>query len=195
MKVIGLTGSIGSGKSTVGKVMEQKFSVKLLMTDDIGHKLMEKGQSCYMEIVSVFGHDILDKDENINRNALGQIVFHDESKLQVLNGVIHPKVTAYLIDDIKLEKERMQYDYYVIESAILFQSGLNEICDECWYVDAKEEIRRKRLIENRGYREEKIDSIMEAQRENHKYKTICHQNIDNNYGTEDIYGQLEKLLV
>lgn len=195
MQIIGLTGSIGSGKSTVGKMMEKGFSVKLVMTDNLGHKMMEKGTVGYKEIISVFGEDILDEDGNIDRNLLGKIVFQDEEKLQGLNHIIHPKVREYLEKDIKKEQEAGKYKYYVMESAILFQSGIDELCHECWYVDAEETVRRKRLMENRGYSSSKIDAIMEKQIENEKYKMSCKQKIDNNHDLQAICDKLEKLLV
>lgn len=195
MKIIGLTGSVGSGKSTVGALMEKNFSVKMRMTDNIGHLAMEPGQDSYQKIVEYFGTDILREDESIDRNRLSGIVFSDVSKLEVLNGIIHPWVKAYLGRDIEEEQKSQRFSYYVIESAILFQTRLDSMCTEVWYVDAKEEIRRDRLKKNRGYSDEKVDAIMRQQRENEQWKLHCDRMIENNRDETSILEQLENYLV
>lgn len=195
MKIIGLTGSVGSGKSTVGTLMEKNFSVKMMMTDNIGHLAMEPGQESYEKIVAHFGKGILREDKTIDRNQLSQIVFSDDVQLRVLNGIIHPWVKAYLRKDIEKQQAKQDVSYYIIESAILFQTELDSMCTEVWYVDAKEEIRRERLKKNRGYSDEKVDSIMRQQQENEKWKLQCQKIIENNQDENSILEQLEKYLV
>lgn len=195
MKIIGLTGSVGSGKSTVGALMEKHYSVKMRMTDNIGHLAMEPGQESYRKIVESFGNGILREDKSIDRNRLSAIVFSDMSKLEVLNGIIHPWVKDYLRKDIEKEQARGVFYYYVMESAILFQTGLDAMCEEVWFVDAKEEIRRERLKKNRGYSDEKVDSIMRQQRENEQWKLRCDRIIENNSDEISILKQLEKYFV
>lgn len=195
MKIIGLTGSVGSGKSTVGALMEKHFSVKMRMTDNIGHLAMEPGQDSYQKIVESFGDGILREDKTIDRNRLSGIVFSDTSKLQVLNGIIHPWVKDYLRKDIAQEQARGLFSYYVIESAILFQTQLDAVCGEVWYVDAREEVRRERLKKNRGYSDEKVDSIMRQQRENEQWKLRCDKILENNSDEASILEQLKKYFV
>ena len=144
MKIIGLTGGIGSGKSTVGKRMEELKAVKLQMTDDIGHIALEQGTESYDKIIESFGKSFLKENGEIDRNLLGQLVFANQDKLEKLNAIIHPWVIDYLKRDIENTKKENKYLYYVVESAILFQTGLDRICEEIWYVDADEDIRRKR---------------------------------------------------
>lgn len=195
MKIIGLTGSVGSGKSTVGVLMEKNFSVKLRMTDNIGHLAMEPGQDSYQKIVEYFGTNILREDKSVDRNRLSGIVFSDTSKLEVLNNIIHPWVKSYLRRDIEEEQKLQHFSYYVIESAILFQTQLDSMCEEVWYVDAREEIRRERLKKNRGYSDEKVESIMRQQRENEQWKLHCDRVIENNRDEIWILAQLENYLV
>lgn len=195
MKIIGLTGSVGSGKSTVGVLMEKNFSVKLRMTDHIGHLAMEPGQDSYQKIVEYFGTNILREDKSVDRNRLSGIVFSDTSKLEVLNNIIHPWVKSYLRRDIEEEQKLQHFSYYVIESAILFQTQLDSMCEEVWYVDAREEIRRERLKKNRGYSDEKVESIMRQQRENEQWKLHCDRVIENNRDEIWILAQLENYLV
>lgn len=195
MKIIGLTGGVGSGKSTVGKIMQENFSLKLVMTDALGHLAMKVGTESYKKILSEFQADILQENGEIDRKKLGEIVFKDENKLDKLNQIIHPWVIEYLKKDIEEEKKRKQYQYYVMESAILFQSHLDCLCQEKWYVDAKEEIRRQRLKDSRGYSDEKIDNIFKTQEENEQYKLQCEVEISTNNGEQSILPQLEQFLV
>ena len=194
MKIIGLTGGIGSGKSTVGKRMEELKAVKLQMTDDIGHIALEQGTESYDKIIESFGKSFLKENGEIDRNLLGQLVFANQDKLEKLNAIIHPWVIDYLKRDIENTKKENKYLYYVVESAILFQTGLDRICEEIWYVDADEEIRRTRLQENRGYNVEKIDSIMAQQRENEVFKKQCQVFILNNGELSEVDTQIKKFL-
>lgn len=194
MKLIGLTGCVGSGKSTVGNKMQEHFSVKLVMTDDLGHLAMEPGTDSYQKIIHTFGTAIKKSDGQIDRAVLAKIVFDNKEKLEQLNGIIHPWVKEYLKKSIEQEKQQGQFSYYVMESAILFQSGLDKICDEIWYVDADEAIRRERLKNSRGYTDEKIDSILKNQAENERLKQQCDVIISTNAGENSILPQLQKYL-
>lgn len=195
MNVIGLTGSVGSGKSTIGKLLEEHFSVKLLMTDQIGHLAMAPGTSSYDKIVSVFQREILKEDQTIDRGKLSEIVFADAGKLEQLNGIIHPWVKDYLKETIETEKQAGRYEYCVIESAILFQTQLDQMCDHVWYVDTEDSVRRQRLKQSRGYTDAKIDSILKEQEENEQLKTRCQYVIENNGELSSVLSQLEKLVV
>lgn len=195
MKIIGLTGGIGSGKSTVGKRMEQLGTVKLQMTDEIGHIALEQGTESYNSIIENFGNSFLRENGEIDRSLLSQIVFGNQDKLEMLNSIIHPWVFEFLRKDIDKTQKENKYLYYVVESAILFQTGLDRICEEIWYVDAAEEVRRKRLQENRGYNVKKIDSIMEQQKENDIFKKKCQVVIMNNGELAEVDTQIKKYLL
>lgn len=194
MKVIGLTGGIGAGKSTIGALMEENFSVRLLMADQIGHLSMMPKESAYDEIVALFGKEILKRDGQIDREKLGKIVFSDKDKLQQLNQIVHPWVRNYVSKEIEKEKRQGNYLYFVIESAILFESGFDDLCQEVWYIDASEEIRRKRLKESRGYTDARIDSILSNQKKCSNYQKKVFQTIQNDEEIEKVLLQLKKLL-
>ena len=195
MRIIGLTGSVGSGKSTVGKLMEEHFNVRLQMTDEIGHLAYQKGTESYEQIIQLLGKVILDEDKEINRKLVADKVFQEERLLEQLNSIIHPWVKQYLSEDMEQQKKKKEYSYYVIESAIMFQTGLDRMCDEVWYVDAEDAVRRERLKSDRGYSDDKINNIMDNQWENAKRKEQCQQVINNNGNKSLIMEQLEKLLV
>ena len=195
MKVIGLTGGVGTGKSTVVAMAEEKEAVRAVKADEIGHLAMEPGQSAYYEIITVFGNGIVRKDKTINRKKLAEIVFSDRNKLEVLNGIIHPFVRHYIENVIEAERQNGTCRYFIIEAAILLETGYQEICDEIWVVITKEELRRQRLKESRGYSDEKITAVMKEQMSDQEFLRYADQIIENNESIEDVKRKLDLLLV
>lgn len=195
MKIIGLTGGIGSGKSTIANIIKDKYHGHILIADDFGHFAMQIGKEPYNKIVDLFGVEILMENKEIDRSKLSEIVFQDKNQLEKLNAIIHPFVHKSIlmkIDEIqKKEKEAL----IVIESAILIEAGYTEMCDEIWYVYSSEEIRKRRLKENRGYTDDKISAIMEKQLKEESFCEKSTKTISNNGDIHEIYQQLENLLV
>lgn len=195
MKVIGLTGGVGCGKSTVAQIIKENYNAAVLIADDIGAMLMQKGQSCYEKIVAEFGADVLEEDGQLNRKKIAAIVFADNEKLMVLNGIVHPKVKDYIKNEIASIQKDNQKDYVFIESAIILESGYGDICDEFWYVSAPYEERVKRLKNARGYSDAKIQAIMENQKEEKQFAEQCSVILENDGKLEKICSQLKILLV
>ena len=92
MKVLGITGQVGAGKSTILAYLEEKYKAKVIQADQVGHLVMEPDTSCYKQICSLFGEQILAADQKIDRKKLGAIVFADQEKLAMLNAIVHPAV-------------------------------------------------------------------------------------------------------
>lgn len=200
MKIIGLTGSVGSGKTTVAHILEQEFSARLLITDEIGHMFMQPGEKGYQEIVGIFTEEILEDAADISgqraidRKKLGAKVFGHPEKMELLNGIIHPLVNQYVECIICEERSRETLPYLVIESALLIEAGYEDICDELWYVAADDEIRRKRLKASRGYSDEKITAILKNQLSDEGFKKQCTKILVNNGSFVEIYQQIKVLL-
>ena len=195
MKVIGLTGGVGCGKSTVAKMIKEKFPAEILIADDIGFELMMPGAVCYEEIVKKFGTEVLLPDKTLNRPMISKIVFGDKMKLECLNQIIHPRVKEYIKERLEHARQSGLYSYVFIESAIILEAGYEDICDEFWYVTASEEIRRARLKESRGYTDEKIDSIMKNPKHENEFQNRCSRVLDNNGEIEKIFSELKLILV
>lgn len=193
-KVIGLTGGVGSGKSTIGKLMVEKFGVTLVVSDEVGHLCMEIGEDAYEKILENFGEDILDENRKIDRKKLSSLVFGNEEKLKILNNIIHPAVRQYVENKINEMKEKEE-PYLVLESAILLQAGFGDLCDEIWYVQVSEQTRRERLRLSRGYSDEKIDSILKNQWSNKEFLEQTDKRIWNEGNLSAVVQQIEKLLV
>lgn len=192
--VIGVTGGVGAGKSFVLSIMEKEFDAKLLYADDIAHQLTEPGHSCYERIVVEFGSEILKQDKTIDRKKLADIVFENSIALKKLNHIVHPMVKEYIQGEISCIRLEDPAKIIVIEAALLIEDHYNEICDELWYVKAKEEIRRKRLKESRGYSDEKIDKIIKNQLKESEYEENCQKIINNNENIEKTRQEIKNAL-
>lgn len=179
MKIIGITGGIGAGKSTVLNLLRESYGAYIVETDKLAHQLMMPGHNAYHEIVKVFGRGILQLDKTIDRSKLGAIVFQDEQALQQLNKIVHPAVKDFILQDIKNKREQGQISYYVIEAALLIEDGYKTICDELWYIYAKQEKRIQRLMAGRGGSREKWEQIIASQSSEQYYREHCNVVIDN----------------
>lgn len=177
MKVIGLTGGVGCGKSTIAARLQKEWGADLLIADEIGHMALEKDTTSYKEILDCFGVDVTGKNGEIDRSLLAGKVFEDAERLEQLNAIIHPFVLAYIRNYIAERKGKE--GILVLESAILLESGCKELCDEVWYVYASEPERKRRLMESRGYSEEKAESIMKQQLSEEQFREACDRVIFN----------------
>ena len=101
LRIIGITGEAGAGKTTVTKKYASLKKGYYILTDDVAKKIMEPGNSCYDKVIDHFGKDILEKDKSINCSKLASIVFNSESELKVLNSLVHGEVAAKVTDIIK----------------------------------------------------------------------------------------------
>ncbi len=193
MKVIGLTGGVGSGKSTVTEILKD-LGYQAVQTDAIGKDLMRPGEAGYREIVLFFGDSILQEDGQIDRNRLAKIIFHEPRKKSVVESIIHPLVKRRVIDAVTEARIQGDADFFFVESALLYEDHYETVCDEFWYVYAPESVRRQRLKASRGYSDEKIDSILKSQLSDKSFRSICTQVIDNSGDRQKTKGCLEKLL-
>lgn len=162
MKVIGITGGVGAGKSTVVGILQKHYTIEYLHCDAIAHELMERGGSAHEELLSLFGEDLVNADGTLNRSKLYERAFLGD-RVEELNACVHPKVRIYVEDRIASLRAEKFDGMVLIEAALLIEAGYKEICDELWYVHAPVEMRRARLKANRGYSDERVDSIMEEQ--------------------------------
>ncbi len=193
MKVIGITGGVGSGKSKVLAYLQEKHQVVVCQADQVAWTLQEPGQECHKKIVDFFGTDVLDEDEKIDRKRLGNIVFQDAEKLEVLNQIMHPAVKVRIKEQMRLEAEKGT-KCFAIEAALLLEDHYNEICDEVWYIYADENVKRKRLKESRPYTDEKIDNIMRRQLSDETFREKCDIFVKNSGEFQETCRQIDALM-
>ena len=194
MRIIGITGGIGTGKSTVLHIMEQEKGVYIMETDRLAHTLMEPGQKAYKKIVEVFGAHILSEDQTIDRASLGKIVFEDADRLEQLNAIVHPAVKEYIMADIEAKRKSGVVQFYVIEAALLIEDGYKAICDELWYIYVDREKRIRRLVKGRGGDRAKYESVMENQATEEYYMSNCDVVIHNEESLEKTANIVKELL-
>lgn len=193
MKVIGITGGVGCGKSAVLAFLETEYAAVVTQLDEVAKQLQKRGQECFEQIVAQFGTDILRDDGELDRNRLAETVFQDSERLLKLNAIVHPKVKAWVKEDIE-QKRRDGVDLYVIEAALLPTAGYESICDEMWYIYAEEPVRRRRLKESRGYTEEKITQMIASQPTEQRFRESCGHVIENSGTLENTKEQIGELL-
>ena len=162
MKVIGITGGVGSGKSAVLKLLEEEYHAVVVQLDEVAKALQRKGTPCWKAIVEAFGREILDENEELDRKKLAQIVFQSSEKLEQLNGIVHPAVKQQVLLDIE-EKRKEKTELYVLEAALLLEAGYAKICEETWFIYTEESVRRERLKASRGFSDERITDKIRSQ--------------------------------
>jgi len=194
MKVIGLTGGIGSGKSLVAKILREKYGAYILSTDDIAKEQMEPGGDSYREVVEYFGSEIVNPDGTINRGRLAAIIFDDKNKRLKVNEITHPKVLDAVRNKIEAVREKQLAPYLVVETALMIEAGYDFICDEVWYVHTPEEVRRGRLKRERNYPDEKIDSIFANQSKEEAFRSKFSKVIENIGDIAKLEQQVDRLI-
>lgn len=193
MKIIGITGGVGSGKSAVLQLLQQEYGAVVVQLDEVAKKLQKKGTPCWNEIIEVFGTEILDETKELDRKKLAQIVFQDQEKLARLNAIVHPAVKQYVLLDIE-EKRKAKTSLYVLEAALLLEAGYDKICEETWFIYTEESIRRARLKESRGYSDNRIADMIKSQNPESYFRRNCTRMIDNSGTMEATKRQIGEIL-
>lgn len=192
-KIIGITGGIGSGKSTVLQMLKSMCSCEILMADDIAKKLMKKGGVLTETAIRLFGEDAYLEDGTINGKYVADIIYSDVIKKKKWENAVHPAVRKYIISET--ERIRMTgVNFIFLEAALLIENNYEEICDELWLVYAESSIRRQRLKETRMYSDQKISDIFKAQMSDDGYRKHCRFVIDTGKSFEDTRRQIENKL-
>ncbi|MFD2761813.1 dephospho-CoA kinase [Lentibacillus juripiscarius] len=190
--VLGLTGSIASGKSTVS-LMFDDFNIPVIDADKISREVVMPGEKAYEQIVDVFGEGILREDCSIDRKKLGAIVFDNEEKRGTLNSIVHPAVRKKMI---------ARRDAYVtsgtksvvLDIPLLFESKLTHLVDKTIVVYVDEEVQLERLMERDGYTEKEARQRMNAQIPVKEKAALADAVIDNNGSKQESFRQLESFL-
>lgn len=157
-RIIGLTGGIGSGKSTVARFIASK-GIPVYIADEEAKKIMDD-EEVIKEISSLFSENVLTEFGKLDRKKIGAIVFKDKNSLEKLNRIIHPKVKEHFIAWLKEHKD---YSFIVKEVAILFETGGDKECDQVILITAPEEVKINRVKERDGLSVEEIKKRMKNQ--------------------------------
>ncbi len=194
MKIIGITGGVGCGKSEVIRYIMKKYRCFVIFADDVAKQLQQKGNLCYDRIVALLGEEILASDGEIDKAKMATKIFADECLLEKVNAIIHPAVYDYVKEKISEHKKKNEVDFFIIEAALLIECGYGKIVDEMWYVYTADEIRRERLKKSRGYSDEKISQIFSSQLSYEEFKSASTFMLDNNGTVENAQEQIDNKL-
>ena len=194
MKVIGITGGVGAGKSTVLGYIETHYKAKILYADTMAKELQQKGRPLYEPVLELLGRDVLGPDEEIDKAKMAKKIYENPILLQQINELIHPAVVKAITDEITAMRKCPKVDYFFIEAALLIENGFDKICDELWYIYAKDEVRIKRLMESRGYSAEKCKQIMDSQLDEASFRKACKVVIENSGVQSDTWRQIDAIL-
>lgn len=177
MLVIGLTGSIGTGKSEVARLLESLGAV-LINADQVGHEAYKPNTESWRAVVEAFGRDILQPTDEIDRRKLGAIVFSDPQQLAKLNGIMHPRMAGMVGE--RIEKLRTQgTEVVVVEAAVLFEAKWDYLVDEVWTTDAPVETVIQRLRDRNGMEEEEVRKRIDSQMSREERLAKSHLVLDN----------------
>ena len=193
MRVIGITGGVGSGKSRVLKHLQEAYGAVIWQLDEVAKELQRAGEPCFERITGMFGPSVVGADGELDRQELGRMVFGDVQKLMQLNAAVHPEVRRQVLRQIA-DSRKNGTKLFVIESAILPTAGYEDICEEMWYIYTKESVRRERLKVSRGYSDERIDRMIASQPGEEAFRNICSKVIDNSGTFENTKEQIGELL-
>jgi len=194
-KIIGLTGGIASGKSTVSNILKS-MGFNVIDADVISREVVEIGKPAYFEIVEHFGRDIIDEDGNINRKKLGSIIFNDDNEREKLNLIVHPYIFAAIKDYIEKDSEsKIIFVDIPLLIEVLDDLQFHGIhFDEIWLVYVDEEIQLKRLMERDSIGKEEAIKRIEAQMPMCLKKKYATRIIDNSGEKNELEGKVKKLV-
>ncbi|MCD5410515.1 MAG: dephospho-CoA kinase [Clostridiales bacterium] len=184
-KVIGLTGGIACGKTTVSNILKE-LGAFIIDADKIAREVVKKGAPALGEIASEFGDSYLLTNGELNRKKMGELVFSDSEALTKLNKITHPQIVRKIQNEIKWSKENSNYRVIIVDAALLIENNLTELVDELWLVTASESIQINRLVKRDNFTETEARLRIDSQMTLEEKKKFADNIIDNS-------GSLERL--
>ena len=188
-KVIGITGSIAAGKSTVCRYLEERYNIYRLDADQVGHEMIER-PNIVKELTNAFGTSILDTVGKIDRRALGGLVFTDPEKLARLNAITHPAICQEIEERIRSRRDPL----ILLEAIELLRTPLKALAGEIWVVWAEDTVRVRRIMARQGLSEAEAWDRVRGQWPQENYKKAADVLIDGGQPLEEMYRFLDRLM-
>lgn len=178
MKVIGLTGGIATGKTTITDYL-LSLGAAVIDADSISRRLTEPGNAALLEIEAAFGKEYLDEQGSLKRKELGRLIFSDEASRLKLNQILHPKIAGGIKEELA-RYQRAGHAAVVLSAPLLFEAGLDALTDEVWLVALAQPEQIRRLMARDGISEEEAKKRLNAQSSLQDKLAKAHRIIDNN---------------
>lgn len=189
--VIGLTGGIGAGKSTVTQMLSD-LGAAVIDADIVGHQIYLPDMPAWREIVEAFGTDILQADRTINRQALGRVVFADPEALRTLNRIVHPKMLERMRELVAELRARGGVKAIVVEAAVLIEANWTSLVDYVWVVVASGAVVTERLAKQRNLSPDQVRARLAAQLSNDERRQHAHVVIENNGSLAQVQAAVKR---
>jgi len=190
MKVIGITGSFGTGKTFVASIIKRSFGAKVLNADEIAHEVIRKGTPAYKKIVALFGEEVLDNGRNIMRKRLADIAFRNKESVGRLNRIVHPEVISCIKRAIRKAGKK---EVIVIDAPLLVEANLTGMVDKLIVVKANRKAQLKRCTKKFCIKERKVLDRIENQMPLAKKIKLADFVVDNNGTKSETRKQVKEI--
>ena len=193
MKIVGLTGGISSGKSTVSSYLKQ-LKIPVIDADEVARKVVEPNSQGAREIRKAFGSDVFEEDGSLNRQKLGALIFSNTENRQKLDDLLQPLIKIMILDEIEEYRQKGE-NMIVLDLPLLFEKQYEELCEEIIVVYVPRELQLERLMKRNQYTKQEALSRIDSQlsiEEKRKRATVL---LDNQGTIQQLYQQVEQWLV
>lgn len=188
---IGITGGIGSGKTTVCKMFEE-MGAKVIYADELAKQIMEEDENIKKGVKEVIGEEAYIEGK-LNRKFIASVIFSDDTKKKNLEAIVHPAVIKKIIDEFKTLAEQKTHNFVIVESALIFESGLDRELDYVIVVDADEEEKIKRIMKRDNCTRKEVLNRMKTQMEPKRKKELADIVIQNNSDIDSLRSKVKFL--
>ncbi|QIB69463.1 dephospho-CoA kinase [Aminipila butyrica] len=192
MKIIGLTGGIGSGKSTTSSYLAQK-GCPVIDADQVAREMVGPDSPVLKELTEAFGPEILLKDGSLDRKALADTAFSSKSEKEKLDSIMLRQIVQIVLR--QLEEYRQEGRQLIaLDAPLLFEAGLDQQADQIWIVDAEDEVRIQRVMERDGATRQQVEARINNQMSRQEQRQRAQKVLNNSTVPEDLYKQIDGLL-
>ncbi len=189
--IVGLTGGIATGKSTVGRFFEDE-GIVVIDADDLARQIVEPGEPALDDIVDAFGDDVLHDDGTLNRTRLGEIIFRDDEARRTLEEITHPEIARAM-----MERARQAFSeghrWVIYDAALIVETGSHQMLDALIVVDCSPQTQRERLRERDEFDDDEIDRRLASQMPLKEKREVADYVIDNDGTLDDTRRQVRQL--
>ncbi len=194
LKIIGVTGGIGSGKSSVARILKD-LGAAVIDADVLAKSVTSAGGKAFDELVGYFGDGIIGDDGEIDRKKLAHAVFSDAEKLKMLNAITHKHIAEKIYDTVEVLKSTGKWDTIVIDAPIPIEKGFIDLADEIWVVVAERETRIRRVMQRSGYTYEEVAARIDSQMGDDEYLELADEVIRNDDSIEELEQTVVRLFL